>query len=92
MGACVKHLIISGQVQGVGFRYYLLETTRRLGVRGWVRNRRDGTVEAMVEGAPEAVAKIIEWAKSGPDGARVTGVNVTEGEGRYTRFEQLPTL
>lgn len=86
-----KHLIISGRVQGVGFRYAMLGVARRLGVSGWVRNRRDGTVEAMVDGDPAAVAAMIAWAKAGPPGARVTGVAVGEAEGRFAGFESRPT-
>ncbi|HKC53911.1 MAG TPA: acylphosphatase, partial [Burkholderiales bacterium] len=50
-----KHLKISGRVQGVGFRYSMRDEAERLGVTGWVRNRRDGTVEAVIDGAPDAV-------------------------------------
>ncbi|HZE09988.1 MAG TPA: acylphosphatase, partial [Burkholderiales bacterium] len=69
-----KHLLISGRVQGVGFRYAMGEEAERLGATGWVRNRRDGTVEAAVDGAPEAVDALISWARRGPPSARVTGV------------------
>ena len=86
-----KHLIISGRVQGVGFRYSMLAEAERLGVTGWVRNRRDGTVEAVVDGRPAAVAAMIEWANTGPRGARVTGVAVGEVEGQFAGFESKPT-
>jgi acylphosphatase len=87
-----KHLIISGRVQGVGFRYSMLAEAERLGVTGWVRNRRDGAVEAVVDGAPAAVAAMIAWAKSGPPGARVTGVAVSEAEGSFAGFDSRPTV
>jgi acylphosphatase len=63
----------------------------RLGVTGWVRNRRDGTVEAVVDGAPAAVAAIVAWARTGPPGARVTDVAVSDTDGSFTRFESRPT-
>jgi acylphosphatase len=87
-----KHLIISGRVQGVGFRTAMCDEAERLGVTGWVRNRRDGTVEAVVDGDPAAVAAIIAWAKAGPPGARVTGVAVGDAEGRFLGFQPRSTL
>jgi acylphosphatase len=86
-----KHLIISGRVQGVGFRYAMVDAAERLGVTGWVRNRRDGTVEAVVDGDPAAVATMIAWARAGPPAARVTGVAVGDIEGRFARFDSQPT-
>lgn len=85
----IKHLIISGDVQGVGFRYFMRRTAQRLGVSGWVRNRRDGAVEAMVQGTPEAVEALIESARVGPEAARVDRIDVTPGAGNFTRFEML---
>jgi len=66
-----RQLRIAGRVQGVGFRYAMQDEAARLGVAGWVRNRRDGTVEALVQGDAAAVEAIIEWARKGPPGARV---------------------
>jgi acylphosphatase len=86
-----KHLTISGRVQGVGFRYSMIEEAERLGVTGWVRNRRDGTVEAVVDGAPEALEAILAWARSGPRGARVTEVRVNEVPESFERFEMWST-
>ena len=86
-----KHLVISGRVQGVGFRYSMSEEAERLGVTGWVRNRRDGTVEAVIDGAPDAVEGILSWARRGPRGASVTDVRVTEAAGSFERFEMRPT-
>ena len=82
---------ISGRVQGVGFRYYTLREARRRGVHGWVRNRSDGTVEAMLQGSREAVDGLLAWARTGPPSARVSDVEVSEGEGEYTSFEQRAT-
>ena len=87
----VKHLQISGRVQGVGFRYHMCRVAQELGVTGWVRNRRGGSVEAMVEGAPDAVEKIIAWARRGPGHAVVTAVEISAGDGSYERFDLLPT-
>ena len=73
-------LRITGQVQGVGYRLWATRTGASLGLRGWVRNRTDGSVEALVTGAPEAVAAFIEASRKGPTGARVTGVTATPSE------------
>src|SRR5439155_12918089 len=71
-------LRITGRVQGVGYRAWAIETAARLGVRGWVRNRRDGSVEALVIGGEDAVAAMIEACRQGPFAARVTEVDVSE--------------
>ena len=67
-----------------------------LGVTGWVRNRRDGTVEAVVQGEEEAVAKLVAWAERGPPAARVSGVASHAASGEYDRpyagFDWLATL
>jgi acylphosphatase len=87
----VRRLVITGMVQGVGYRYGMVAVARRLEVTGWVRNRRDGSVEAMVAGSAEAVAAMIAWARHGPAGAEVTHVAVELGSGEFTGFEQQPT-
>jgi acylphosphatase len=73
-------LRIAGQVQGVGYRLWMTRTAASLGLRGWVRNRTDGSVEALVTGAPEDVAAMIEAARKGPVGAHVRDVTVTAAE------------
>ena len=78
-------------MQGVGFRYYLAREARSCGVTGWVRNRHDGSVEAMLQGSREAVDALVEWSRHGPPSARVTDVQVSEGSGSYSAFEQRPT-
>ena len=86
-----RHAIVRGRVQGVGFREYLRREAERQGVTGWVRNRRDGTVEAMVHGSPDDVAQVLDWMRRGPPGARVTDVQVNEAAGEFEAFEHLPT-
>lgn len=79
MTAAIKivRLRITGQVQGVGYRFWMTRTAASLGLRGWVRNRTDGSVEALVTGPPEAVAAMVEASREGPYGARVTDVTVS---------------
>jgi acylphosphatase len=86
-----KHLIISGRVQGVGYRASMVDEARRLGVGGWVRNRRDGSVEAVVDGDAAAVAAIVEWARRGPSGAGVMNVAAADTDGTFDGFDWLPT-
>jgi acylphosphatase len=70
--------VVDGRVQGVGFRQACAETARRLHLSGWVRNRRDGRVEAMFEGPPDAVARMVDWCRTGPLMASVTEIQVTD--------------
>ena len=67
-----RRAVISGSVQGVGFRFFAERAAREAGVAGWIRNRPDGTVETLVEGKEEAVARYLERVRSGPGGSRVT--------------------
>jgi acylphosphatase len=71
-----RRLTISGQVQGVGFRYALADEARARNLRGWVRNRRDGSVEVVVAGPEADVEAVIAWARHGPPAAQVTRVAV----------------
>lgn len=87
----VRHLRIQGRVQGVYYRQSMANEALRLGITGWVRNRLDSSVEAVVSGSPEQVDAIITWAKRGPAAAVVTEVVVSEAEGTYSRFDRLPT-
>jgi acylphosphatase len=64
-------VVVHGRVQGVGFRYAVVDRARLLGLGGWVRNRPDGTVEAAFEGPHERVRSIVDWCRRGPRGARV---------------------
>ncbi|MGZ8993513.1 MAG: acylphosphatase [Burkholderiaceae bacterium] len=70
------HFKIDGQVQGVGFRYAMCREARRLGLAGWVRNRSDGSVEAVAVGDEFALQRLAQWAQRGPAGARVDSVAV----------------
>ena len=97
MPSLTRHLSIHGRVQGVGFRWSLHAEATALGLTGWVRNRRDGSVEALICGSPEAVESLTEWAWTGPPGARVDDVEVNNepcpGDGKMpTGFELRPTF
>ena len=74
MTAVTRRLLIEGRVQGVGFRWSFMEQARELGLDGWVRNRSDGSVEALVSGPVEAVDTLTGWAHRGPPQARVDRV------------------
>lgn len=91
MATVVRNLHIFGQVQGVGFRYHFGEQAQRLGITGWVRNRRDGSLEALIEGTPAAVEALLTWARRGPPAARVERVEVNAAEGVFAGFELRPT-
>ncbi|WP_120076582.1 acylphosphatase [Aurantiacibacter odishensis] len=74
------HLIIHGRVQGVFYRDWTVSTARRLGVSGWVRNLPDGTVEAHLEGSPDAVEAMIGKMRDGPPAARVERIERSEAK------------
>lgn len=86
-----RRLVVSGRVQGVGFRYSLADEARSCDLVGWVRNRRDGSVEAVVSGSPSAVEAIVNWAHRGPPAAYVTAVTVEDAIGEFSAFEILAT-
>jgi len=99
MSDVIRHVLIRGRVQGVGFRYWTTCEAIRLGITGWVRNRRDGTVEALFAGPGEVVAEMMTRCQKGPGSARVDGADdqpvgpdalkmIRPGE----RFSQLPTV
>ncbi|CAI9832399.1 MAG: acylphosphatase [Nitrosopumilus sp.] len=74
--ACSR-ILVSGKVQGVFFRQMTRVVAERHGVRGWVRNLDDGRVEAVLEGDGGAVGEVISWARAGPAGSRVSGIEVS---------------
>jgi acylphosphatase len=86
-----RHLQITGRVQGVGFRFYFEREAREHDVTGWVRNRRDGSVEAVVQGEAPAVDAVIAWARRGPRNAVVESVAVGDAQGSFENFEIRPT-
>jgi acylphosphatase len=86
-------LRIGGRVQGVGYRAWAMHTAARLGVRGWVRNRADGTVETLVIGGEAAVDAMVEACWRGPPAAMVTDVTIAEAEDDgSTGFTARPTI
>ena len=87
----VVQLRIRGLVQGVGYRWAMAQAAQRLGVTGWVRNRHDGSVEAMVAGPRDAVDQLVAWARQGPPSAVVDGVDSQPGEGFFDSFSQRPS-
>lgn len=88
------HVRIEGRVQGVGYRAWTEDAAAELGLRGWVRNRRDGSVEAVFSGAPDAVGGMLKRCQSGPRHARVDKVAVSDrpaGQDLPAAFEFRPT-
>lgn len=83
------HLVIHGKVQGVFFRDSMRQEAHRLGICGWVRNKPDGTVEAMVQGDQPAIERIVQWAHKGPARAQVERVETTPAKGQFNGFEIL---
>lgn len=73
-----RHLMIQGRVQGVWYRNWTVETAQSLGLTGWVRNRADGSVEVLVEGALDAIERFVALAQDGPPAARVVRIDSTD--------------
>lgn len=88
-----RHLRVTGRVQGVYYRASMVQQAHALGVSGWVRNRVDGSVEALAQGPAAAVQALIDWAHRGPEMARVAGVVVTAMESKeaFEGFGQRET-
>ncbi|MCZ7596343.1 MAG: acylphosphatase [Hyphomicrobium sp.] len=86
------HIRIEGRVQGVGYRAFVEMNAADLGLSGWVRNRRDGSVEAVVQGSTPAVADMLELCRNGPPASRVERVEIVgEGVGVFSGFQVRPT-
>jgi len=82
------HIVVSGRVQGVGYRYSTVRTAAKYRVFGWVRNNSDGSVELECEGNSKDIDNFIKWLKVGPAGARVTSIEIKEKQyqGIYPNF------
>ena len=89
--AIARRVTISGRVQGVGFRYALADEARARKLCGWVRNRRDGSVEAVLAGPEAEVEAVIAWARRGPPAARVSEVKVEPATADAADFEIVST-
>jgi acylphosphatase len=87
------HVVIRGDVQGVGYRASMQSLAAEAGLTGWVRNRRDGTVEAYVQGDAQAVERIVAWCRRGPPAARVTSIEAeaVASDDALRTFEQRGT-
>ena len=86
-------LAISGRVQGVGYRMWAERTAAALGLRGWVRNRLDGSVELLVTGEADAMAKMIEACRQGPRAAIVTDMTISDAaDDGSVGFSSQPTV
>ncbi|MCX7321595.1 MAG: acylphosphatase [Hyphomicrobiales bacterium] len=99
MSSIIRHVMVTGRVQGVGYRAWAGDQAILLGLQGWVRNRRDGSVEAIFSGPQDAVMQMIEMCHRGPPPARVDHVVVSDAlpdmlklRTRGETFSQLGTL
>jgi len=85
MAAVRRRVVVHGHVQGVFFRDTARRVAERHGVTGWIRNNPDGTVEAVFEGEPEAVERLVAFCREGPRGARVEAVDIDDQAAQGTR-------
>jgi acylphosphatase len=99
MSDAIRHVTIRGRVQGVGYRYFVEHEARARGLEGWVRNRRDGSVEAVFAGPAEAVTAMIAACRRGPSSARVQALqdeaanpDMLKLREAGERFSVLPTI
>jgi acylphosphatase len=93
MDRITVRVVIRGRVQGVGYRWWACEQARHLGVGGWVRNQRDGSVEVLASGEAEAVDELLEACRRGPASARVASVERFEAPDEdFAGFDERPTL
>ena len=99
MSTAIRHVTIRGRVQGVGYRAWVEQEARARNLDGWVRNRRDGSVEALFAGPAEVVSDMIALCRRGPSSARVEAVTEEPAHsdalnlrGASERFSVLPTI
>ena len=93
MAKTTRHVIISGRVQGVWFRGWTKQQASSLGLTGWVRNRRDGTVEAIFQGDAEDIDAMLNACWQGPPAASVADIRVADGVlSNFHNFRHLPTI
>jgi acylphosphatase len=99
MSATIRQVTIRGRVQGVGYRYWVEQQARAHGLEGWVRNRRDGSVEALFAGPEDVVSNMVASCRRGPSSARVDAVDQRPGDADALnlrrpgeRFSVLPTI
>ncbi|WP_311270992.1 acylphosphatase [Sphingobium sp. WCS2017Hpa-17] len=93
MPVVARHLMIHGRVQGVWYRAWTVDTARSLGLVGWVCNRTDGSVEAVVEGDETAVAQFVTLAHDGPIAAKVARIDARDvPPASFSSFEKHPTI
>ncbi len=87
-----RHLVIHGRVQGVWFRESMRQKAEQLGITGWVRNRADGTVEAIIQGSDSQMTAMLDWTRAGPPLASVTRLDQASAEGEFRVFEVRTTV
>jgi acylphosphatase len=99
MGGTIRQVTIRGRVQGVGYRYWVEQQARAHGLEGWVRNRRDGSVEALFAGPEHVVSNMVASCRRGPSSARVDAIDQRPGDADALnlrrpgeRFSVLPTI
>jgi acylphosphatase len=99
MGGTIRQVTIRGRVQGVGYRYWLEDQAVAYGLEGWVRNRRDGSVEALFAGPEDVVSNMVASCRHGPSSARVDALDERPGDADALnlrrpgeRFSVLPTI
>ena len=97
--SAICHVVVRGRVQGVGYRAFVEDEAARRALAGWVRNRRDGTVEALFSGDATVIEDMISACRKGPWGARVDGIDQREGSpaelaqrGQFAAFAVRPTV
>lgn len=90
-----KHLVVYGRVQGVGFRHFVTQKANRLEMKGWVRNRRDGTVEAVVAGKSQDIEQLLAEIRKGPPASSVSNIEIEDLDNTHSLesdFTVKPTV